>query len=202
MIIKRGHLDNVLAEYAETKMLQHLAAESPLVPPSGPLDSPLMVIGEAPGADEVRMLHPFVGRSGQHLQWQLAHEASLKWELLYVTNVVLFRPPGNRQPYPFEVKASLGRLMEELAIVQPVVVVALGATAWSALEDMTDAAGLEYAQARGKWHTLHYSSLRSADLLVTWHPSAALRDARADSEFTEHLKMINDRDRGEAPARG
>lgn len=199
---KRQHLDNVLAEYAKTGMLGHLAEQSPLVPPSGPLDSPVMVIGEAPGADEVTMLRPFVGRSGQHLQWLLQHEASLKWGLLYVTNVVLFRPPGNRQPYPFEVKASTGRLMEELAIIQPVLVLAFGATAWSALEDATDAYSLAYAEARGKWHTLNYSALRSADLLVSWHPSAALRDARADAELTEHLKMINDRDRGKAPARG
>lgn len=183
---RRQQLEMVLTAYEDISILASLRSKSPLVPPSGPVDSPIVLVGEAPGADEVIKLAPFVGRAGQLLR-QYLRRAGLGWDQLYVTNTVLYRPPGNRTPYPFEVQASLQRLMSELAIVRPVVVVTLGATAWSALGNPS----ARYSEARGKWHQLKYDlALPPADLLVTWHPAAALRDRIADRELAEHLTMI------------
>jgi uracil-DNA glycosylase len=200
---RRQRLDRVIDEYSRTQILRPLAAQSPLVPPGGPLTSPVVVIGEAPGADEVTKGAPFVGRAGQHLQYLLKREARLDWLLLYRTNVVLFRPPGNRTPYPFEIMASVPRLEAELDIVRPLMVLALGATAWNAMCRIM-ICDVPYSHARGRWFPYGITGSHCADLLVTWHPSAALRDARADRELAETLHRISgiadDHDRGKAGA--
>jgi uracil-DNA glycosylase len=184
---ERGRLLSLaLGEYQRLPVLADLAARSPLVPPDGPLMSPVMLVGEAPGAEEARQLVPFVGRAGQLLD-HLLKRAGLERRLAFVTNSVLYRPPGNRTPHPYEVMASRPLLQAELAIVRPVVVVALGLTAWRILSfaDLPP-----YPQARGKWYRVQYMPAHSADLLVTWHPAAALRDRRAEEELAAHLRKI------------
>lgn len=186
---RRQDLEAAIAEYRLHPMLGELRRESQgvLVPPSGPLEAPIVLCGEAPGEDEILQDAPFVGRAGQHLRY-LLKRAGINPSVLYITNVVLYRPLGNRTPYPYEYLASRPRLMRELAIVKPLVVVSLGATAYFTL---SYDGGLPYSQARGKWLPLRYSQeCPPADLLVTWHPSAALRDRIADDELAAHLKLI------------
>jgi uracil-DNA glycosylase len=200
---RRVRLDTVLAAYQKIPILAELAFRSPLVPPSGSLISPIAIVGEAPGADEVIKGEPFVGRAGKHLQ-KLLQRAGVPWDWLYVTNVIPYRPPGNRTPYPFEVMASQQRLLAELSIVEPVVVISLGATAWNAFGQPAG----KFSLARGKWHKLAYDiALPPADLLVTWHPAAALRDRVSDRELAEHLMTIlrnndADSDRGASSGSG
>ncbi len=98
---------------------------SRFVPGDGPLDAKVMFIGEAPGANEDRMGRPFVGASGRLLDDLLA-TINLKREKVFVTNVVKYRPPGNRDPLPHEVTASLPCLRDEVKAVRPIVVGLLG----------------------------------------------------------------------------
>lgn len=152
--------------------LQKLARTKPAVFPAGPPDSPMMVVGEAPGAEEEAQGQPFVGKTGQLLQ-DLFRKARLPWQLCWRTNVVCWRPDANRTPYPFEILASRPRLLAEIAAVRPLTVLAVGTTAWRALTD----SGLgPFGDARG--HLLSWvppGGSESITLLAVYHPGAIIR---------------------------
>jgi uracil-DNA glycosylase len=155
-------------QYAKTDVLRQVAQGKRLVPGHGPVNAPLVVVGEAPGAEEDRQARPFVGPSGQLLQ-DLFGRAGLPWGMCYAMNVLPWRPPGNRDPYPFEVQASEARVAAEIAVVDPVVVVAAGAVAWKCV---TRGDHGRFADARFNW-----SELSGRRLLAIPHPSAILRTA-------------------------
>ena len=181
---KQRLMSEVYEAYARTPVLQQLASGKRLVPGAGPLDSPLAIIAEAPGEQEDRKGEPLIGPAGQLLQ-KLFRRAGLPWELCYRTNVLPWRPPGNRTPYPFEVIASRQRLRAELTLVSPLVVVCCGATAWSGLsQDGLDLGG--FADRCGSWVPEHYDTWR---LLVIRHPSAILRERGAARTELEDLTV-------------
>ena len=156
------------ADYAaNTPVLGELAEGRRLVPGHGPVNAPLVVLGEAPGAEEERQGRPFVGPSGRLLRRMLA-EAGVPWGACYVMNVVPWRPPGNRTPYPFEVAASGKRVAAEIGIIGPEAVVAAGAVAWSAL------GGREACSARSAWFGWHDLD-GGYRVLAVPHPSYILR---------------------------
>jgi uracil-DNA glycosylase family 4 len=95
------------------------------VPGEGPLSAEVMCIGEAPGANEDRQGRPFVGNAGQFLEELLA-AAGLRREDVYICNVLKCRPPGNRDPLPGEIQACQDYLDEQIALVDPLVIVTLG----------------------------------------------------------------------------
>ena len=130
---------------------------------------PLLIVGEAPGADEDRQGHPFVGRSGQLLDRVLG-EAGIPRSAVAVVNVLKCRPPGNRTPDNDEVAACRPFLDRQLEIANPGVVLALGLSAAKRL--LGDAPRL--ADLRK-----HVHDLSGRPLIVTYHPSAALREGGA-----------------------
>ncbi len=132
---------------------------------SGPPVAEVLLIGEAPGAEEDRTGTPFVGRAGQLLDALLA-AAGLARSSVAVANVVQCRPPGNRPPKPAEVARCAGWLDRHLELVDPLVVVTLGrtATAWAL------GPRFRLADVRGREYPF-----RGRLLLATYHPSAALR---------------------------
>jgi DNA polymerase len=167
---KAAELDRIYAEYARTPVLQQLAAGRRLVRGAGPLDSPMAVIGEAPGEDEERSGEPFTGPCGKLLK-KMFTVAGLPWDLCYRTNTVPWRPPGNRTPYPFEIANSAGRLHAEIGIVGAEVVVAVGAVAWDAFSPPGHGLG---------WFHEHRGQLLVFDdlpyrLLGIYHPGYILR---------------------------
>jgi uracil-DNA glycosylase len=95
------------------------------VPGEGPLDAEVMLIGEAPGANEDQQGRPFVGQAGKFLEELLA-AADLRREDVYICNVLKCRPPGNRDPQPDEIAACKDYLDEQIEIVDPLLVVTLG----------------------------------------------------------------------------
>lgn len=182
-------LDVSLQRYAALPMLRKLAAQSPLVPPEGIPGSPLMLVGEAPGRDEVAQGRPFVGKAGAQLDYALRRN-NLRREVCWVTNSVLYRPPGNRTPYPFEVQASRPRLEEELLICLPAGVIALGAAAWLALQPWAELEG-SYSEVRGKPQEMKIPTGNfSFRLLVTWHPAATFHKSNpgAKEELEAHIR--------------
>jgi uracil-DNA glycosylase family 4 len=132
---------------------------------SGPPAADVLLVGEAPGAEEDRTGTPFVGRAGQLLDGLLTG-AGLSRSNVAVANVVQCRPPGNRPPKPAEVARCAGWLDRHLELVDPRLVVTLGrtATAWALgpRVRLTDVRGREQV-------------FRGRLLLPTYHPSAALR---------------------------
>ena len=135
-------------------------------------DADLMFIGEAPGADEDAQGEPFVGRAGQLLTKIITAMGFTRAEV-YIANVLKCRPDmprgssGNRPPTPEEMQTCLPYLAEQIEIIEPKVLVALGATA---VEGLLGTRGPMHAM-RGRWHEHH-----ETPLMITYHPSYLLRN--------------------------
>ncbi len=139
----------------------------------GNVDSPLVFVGEAPGAEEEKAGEPFVGPAGQLLT-RIISAMGLRREQVYITNIVKYRPStgagqgaSNRKPSAEEIAVGLPHLVRELEVMKPRVIVALGGTA---LEGLTGKAGSISAQ-RGRW-----IAFRGTPLMPTFHPSFLLRN--------------------------
>ena len=133
---------------------------------SGSATAELVVIGEGPGADEDAQGLPFVGRAGQLLTKMLS-AVNLSRDEVFITNAVLCRPPGNRNPEPDELAACAPFLADKLAVIQPKVVLALGSVATQALLRTKEAIG----KLRGRVHPFG-----NAVLIPTFHPAFLLRN--------------------------
>jgi uracil-DNA glycosylase len=140
-------------------------------------DADLMFIGEAPGVDEDRQGEPFVGRAGQLLT-KIIKAMNFAREDVYIANILKCRPDtpsgsyGNRAPTPTEMQTCRPYLVEQIEIIQPSVLVALGAVAVEGLLGVRGA----MRELRGRWHT--YSGI---PLMITYHPAYLLRN-QAPSE--------------------
>ena len=152
----------------------------------------LMFVGEGPGADEDASGLPFVGKAGQLLN-NMIGAMGLKREEVYIANVVKCRPPGNRVPEPAEANTCDQFLLRQMDVVQPEVVVALGATAAMYLLGVKQS----LVSLRGKWHRC-----RGAKLAVTYHPAFLLRDPRQKAEAWKDLQMVMAEMGLKTPAKG
>ena len=152
----------------------------------------LMFVGEGPGADEDMQGLPFVGKAGQLLNNMIA-AMGLKREEVYIANIVKCRPPGNRVPEPVEASTCAQFLVRQIDVVQPQVVVALGATAATYLLGVKRS----LSSLRGRWH-----SCRGAKVTVTYHPAFLLRDPRMKGEAWKDLQMVMAEIGLQAPKRG
>jgi uracil-DNA glycosylase family 4 len=154
--------------------------------------APVMVIGEAPGADEDRLGKPFVGRSGQLLDRMLAAIGLDRQHNAYITNILFWRPPGNRKPTEAEIALCLPFVWRHIALGMPRVVLLSGGTATSAM--LGRAEGI--TKLRGKWFDLAVPGLDSpVPALTTYHPSFLLRTPGRKSEswrdFLELQSKLN-----------
>jgi DNA polymerase len=153
----------------------------------GAPDAPLMVIGEAPGADEDRLGRPFVGRSGQLLDRMLSAIGYARTRNAYITNVLFWRPPGNRKPTPDEITACLPFVWRHIALLAPRVVMLSGGTATSAMLSRADG----ITKLRGRWFDLVVPDLgRSVPALATYHPSFLLRAPARKNEAWRDLLAL------------
>jgi uracil-DNA glycosylase len=140
----------------------------------------LMFVGEAPGADEDQQGEPFVGRAGQLLN-NMIKAMGIAREQVYIANVVKCRPPSNRTPERDECDTCSPFLMRQIAVVQPKVIVALGAIAAKNLLAVQSSLG----DLRGRWF-----EYRGCKLAVTYHPAFLLRDPRQKAETWKDLQMV------------
>jgi len=152
----------------------------------GVAGAPLMVIGEAPGGDEDRLGRPFVGRSGQLLDRMLAAIGYDRRRNAYITNVLFWRPPGNRKPTPDEVAACLPFVWRHIALAAPKVVLLCGGTATSAL--LGRAEGI--MRLRGRWLELAVAGGTPVPTLATYHPSFLLRAPARKGEAWRDLLAL------------
>jgi uracil-DNA glycosylase family 4 len=158
----------------------------------GDANARLMFVGEGPGADEDASGVPFVGRAGQLLN-NMIQAMGLKREEVYIANIVKCRPPANRAPEPVEANTCDQFLLQQIDVVQPQVVVALGATAAMYLLGVKQS----LSSLRGRWH-----SCRGAKLAVTYHPAFLLRDPGMKGEAWKDLQMVMKEMGLKAPAKG
>ncbi len=126
----------------------------------------LVVIGEAPGAEEDASGRPFVGRSGQLLD-KILQAAGFSREEVYICNILKCRPPGNRNPLDDEIRSCMPWLLQQLQIINPKVILMLGKVAANTILDNT----LSLGAMRGKLTTW-----KGYDCFITYHPAALLRN--------------------------
>lgn len=147
---------------------------------TGDVNAGIMFVGEGPGADEDEQGLPFVGRAGQLLN-NMINAMGLKREEVYIANVVKCRPPGNRTPEKDECDTCSPFLMQQIEVVQPKIIVALGAVAAKNLLAMNDS----MANLRGRIY-----DFKNTKLAVTYHPAYLLRDPRQKAEAWKDLQMV------------
>jgi DNA polymerase len=146
----------------------------------GSADAELVFVGEAPGRDEDMKGVPFVGAAGQLLT-KMIEAMGLRRQAVYICNVVKHRPPGNRTPLPDEVEACMPFLREQLLLVRPKVICALGAVATRAL------LGPHASVTRVRGELREYEGI---PLIATFHPAYLLRNPPAKKFAWEDLKKV------------
>jgi len=149
-------------------------------------------VGEGPGEAEDAQGLPFVGKAGQLLD-RMIEAMGFARDEVYVCNVVKCRPPDNRKPEPAEMAACMPYLNEQLELIAPRVIVALGATALQGLFGTTEG----IMRVRGKWRSLN----GQIDVMPTFHPAYLLRTPAAKREVWEDLQEVLRRIGRSAPAR-
>ena len=153
----------------------------------------IMLVGEAPGYDEERLQEPFVGKAGQRLN-DILRAMGIERKETYISNIVKFRPAmpnqttNNRKPSPEEMASCMPFIEQEVKIVQPKVIIALGGTAAQALLNCE----LAVSRMRGQFHTYQNIPLR-----VTYHPSYILHNGQTSEkrklweDMLEVMKFLN-----------
>lgn len=154
------------------------------VPGQGPASPLAMVVGEGPGSEEDMSGLPFVGPAGKLLDKMLTSIGLSRNENCFIANVVKCRPPQNRDPAADEQAACLGYLRRQIALLQPRAILCVGRIASGALLGTAEGVG----KLRGSWR--HFEGL---PLLVTYHPSALLRDDTYKRPAWEDLKKFRER---------
>ncbi|MBI5448569.1 MAG: uracil-DNA glycosylase [Gammaproteobacteria bacterium] len=149
---------------------------------SGDPTSPILFIGEGPGANEDRQGLPFVGRAGQLLDAMLM-AINLDRKNIYIANIVKCRPPHNRDPSPDEIAACTPYLRQQIKHIQPKLIVALGRVAAQYLLKSS----VSMNKLRGHVHTLSPENL---PVMVTYHPAYLLRNPLDKAQALEDLYRI------------
>lgn len=148
--------------------------------------APVMVIGEAPGAEEDRQGKPFVGASGQLLDRMFASIGLSRAENLYITNILPFRPPGNRTPTDAEIALFLPFVLRHVRLAAPrFLVLAGGVSAKGVLQ-----AREGITRLRGRWHKVTTQDEEVFMAIPTWHPAYLLRNPIAKREAWADLLLL------------
>ena len=148
--------------------------------------APVMVIGEAPGAEEDRQGKPFVGASGQLLDRMFASIGLSRAESLYITNILPFRPPGNRTPTDAEIALFLPFVLRHVALAGPRFLVLAGGVAAKGMLQARDG----ITRLRGRWHQVSILDGQVLPALPTLHPAYLLRNPIAKREAWADLLML------------
>ncbi len=150
----------------------------------GSKDADLMFIGEGPGAREDETGRPFAGRSGELLDKIIKNVLKLKREDVYIANIVKCRPPNNRVPTMDEANACRAYLKEQIKIVKPKVIVALGSTSYHHLTQEFDT---KISRVRGEVY-----DFLGAKLVPTYHPSFLLRNPSAKKDVYHDMLRVKE----------
>lgn len=181
-------LEAIRADIGDCRRCRLCEGRHTIVFGSGNEGSPVVFVGEGPGADEDQQGLPFVGRAGQLLTQMIDNTAAkegipIRRSDVYICNVVKCRPPDNRPPLPDEMEVCGQFLFRQLMAIQPKAICALGSTAMKALLNTKEG----ITKSRGKWHKWH-----DIPVMITYHPSYLLRqyNQQAKRETWEDLKTL------------
>ena len=149
--------------------------------------SKIMLVGEAPGANEDQEGLPFVGRAGMLLDKMLA-AINLDRKKVYISNIVNYRPPENRKPTEEEIRRYLPFITKHIEIINPKILVLLGSTAMNALigNDVV------ISKMRGKWIEKEFGNCKTS-VIITFHPAFLMRQPAQKKMSWIDLKMIREK---------
>ena len=180
----RDSLDAIAAEIEACRACRLCEKRVRAVPGQGPSSPLALVVGEGPGAEEDARGLPFVGPAGQLLDKMLASIGLDRLSNCFIANVVKCRPPQNRDPAADEQAACIGYLRRQIVLLKPKALLCVGRIAAQALLGTGEGVG----KLRGSWR-----DFEGLPLLVTYHPSALLRDDSYKRPAWEDLKTFRER---------
>jgi DNA polymerase len=193
---KQSDLDQVRADILAQNVCPELAEQAAnLVMGDGNVDADVVFIGEAPGKNEDEQGLPFVGAAGKFLNEMLA-TAGMKRGDVYITNIVKYRPPNNRDPFPEEKEAFWPFLLRQLEIIQPKIIATLGRHSMEYF-----LSGARISEIHGKPKRINLEDGQTVVIMPLFHPAAALyngamRETLIDDfmQVPSIIKRVNERD--------
>lgn len=177
-------LDAINAQYEKECQCSLRAQATQAVMGEGSGDAEILFIGEAPGKKEDEQGRPFIGAAGKFLSEMLA-SIHLKREDIYITNIVKYRPPENRDPSPEEIRACVPWLHEQIRIIRPKIIVTLGR---HAMEHFIS--GKKISEAHGQVFRREVDGIGEQVFYVLYHPAAALYNGGLRATLIEDFKRI------------
>jgi len=183
---KKIELDKIAQEIKAFKELDIAKKATHAVPGEGDPDAQIMFIGEAPGQVEDSTGRPFVGQSGQLMRKTLFETTGIKPEEVFITNIVKFRPPDNRDPFDNEIEACCDWLDRQIKIISPRIIVTLGRFSMAKFIP-----GVTISQIHGvaryyQLPTMNYKLI----IFPMYHPAAALRGTTMLNAFKEDFVKL------------
>ncbi|MDD5083899.1 MAG: uracil-DNA glycosylase [Candidatus Moranbacteria bacterium] len=184
MTIKQKHLHELNQKMAEECQCALKSTAINVVPGEGNADADILFIGEAPGKKEDEQGKPFIGAAGKFLNEMLA-SIGLKREDIYITNVVKYRPPGNRDPLPDEVADCLPWLEAQIQLIKPKLIVPLGR---HAMERFLK--GKKISEVHGQLFEIKMPHIGKRNFYTLYHPAAALYNGSMRKVLLEDFSRI------------
>ena len=184
---KANNLERLKKSISQVKNCTLKKNAKNLVFSDGNPKSKIMLIGEAPGANEDEEGLPFVGRAGALLDKMLS-AIDLNRKKVYISNIINFRPPDNRRPTEEEIERYLPFIIKHIEIINPKILVLLGSTAMNALIGNE----VVISKMRGKWIEKKFGNCKTS-VIITFHPAFLMRQPAQKKMAWIDLKMIRDK---------
>ncbi|HEV7702272.1 MAG TPA: uracil-DNA glycosylase [Candidatus Paceibacterota bacterium] len=181
---KKQKLENLHEKWMEECDCELRKTATQAVPGNGSAEAEIVFIGEAPGKSEDKLGVPFVGAAGKFLD-EMLDVIKLKREDVYITNIVKYRPPNNRDPLPEEKAACRAWLLEELKLISPKLIIFLGRHAMNNFFP-----DLQISKAHGKMLVKPFKGMATKYFFPLYHPAAALYDGSMREVLMADFKKI------------
>lgn len=181
---KQQELAKIASEIKAFKGLDIAKNATHAVPGEGDSDAKIMFIGEAPGQVEDSTGRPFVGQSGQLMRKTLTETTGIKPEEVFITNIVKFRPPDNRDPMPDEIEACRDWLDRQIDIIRPKIICTLGR--YSMAKFIPD---VSISRVHGQPRFVEFLGQKYI-IFPMYHPAAALRGTGVLNEFKQDFNKL------------
>ena len=175
-----SNMEEISVQISNCKKCSLFSTRTHTVPGQGNNSPEIMFIGEAPGAKEDELGIPFVGRSGNFLT-KMIEAMGYTREEVFIGNILKCRPPENRKPTAQEIEICIPYLKQQIAILKPKVIIALGSTSVQGLIGKTPA----ISKLRGQW-----LEFEGTPLMPTFHPAYILRNQSKKGELWSDLKKV------------
>ncbi len=184
---KQTALEKIAAEIKQYKGLEIARNAINAVPGEGNPDTDIMFIGEAPGFNEDRTGRPFVGQAGKLLEQCVKDFLGLDRKDVYITNIVKFRPPENRDPLPDEIAACKIWLDQQISIISPKIIATLGRFSMAKFLE-----GVTISRVHGEPRMIKLPMIiDEITIFPMYHPAAALRAGDVLRQFKEDFVKLN-----------